>query len=144
MRKEEEALAKQRVNSALVARLSVHSTQRNISSACHNHTQRETMRKTKALLDQQVDEIKARRVMESQDLSSIELQLNSSLLKKAEADPAIRSRLQVRSFQQVVACAVTDNLTGIIRLTALGFCFAQEKMSPPRYVDPLAASRKPF
>lgn len=62
------------------------------------------MRKTKELLDQQVDEMKARRITESQDLSSTELQLNSSLLKKVETDPIIRARLHVGLARFTVLC----------------------------------------
>lgn len=59
--------------------------------------QRDQMRRTKQLLDEQVDEIRLRRIMESQDLDPREQQLNSGLLKKAETDPAIRAKLQVRA-----------------------------------------------
>ena len=59
--------------------------------------QRDQMRRTKQLLDEQVDEIRLRRIMESQDLDPREQQLNSGLLKKAETDPAIRAKLQVRT-----------------------------------------------
>lgn len=108
----------------------------------HHVRQREAMRKTKALLDQQVEEIKARREMESQDLSPTELQLNSSLLKKVEADPTIRARLQVRTLSSS-PLNVPSDIYNAMACCSPAFA-SQEKMSPPRYVDPLGASRRPI